>query len=280
MKAFLLVIVVSACFIGIESAPASEDEDSHAKVVIANRIESYKKTFKSNKFAMSLIKSVDKECVLEHYKTNLLLEKYLITSEPQNLPSSVSADSLELTQLTDSTVVFANIALMCSNKLNAVLGFGFDLLFSFSNLVEAFKDEDFVKDTFNDLDCFYKYAVDNKFLDLEIYPSIDYGLKNNTQEECNRKILQEKKDAKGFISFVREFTDLSKPQCMQDQAVSIGEMFFFRYALLIPLGITDEQKIAEKLNFIKDTHEGLKKFLLCNVDATSDESETTTDNIV
>ena len=268
MKVFLLVIVAFACFIGIKTAPASEDEDSQAKLVIEAKIESFKKSFKSNKYVVSFFKSVDRKCVLEHYKNNSLVEKFLMTSEPQEFPETNNV--FELTSVTDANIVFANIAIFCSNKYNALLGFAFDISMSFSNLVEAFKDEEYVKEMFDNLDCLYKYAVDNKFLDLEVYPNITHELQNHTQEECDTKIIQ------GKSAFIDALSPSKRPvsprlECLLNQHVSFIEKIFFRYALLITLGITNEQKIVEKSNFIKDTHEASNTMLLCMEKAANDE---------
>lgn len=300
MKVFLFTFVTFVCVISINCAPSSseEDDDEAFKANIAEIMRKFLKEHGSNAFAKSMIKSVDEKCVYDKYKAHSLMESYPLTDiafvegppdYDERMRKYAMMDSNGIDSYTskpdrgdDATVVFANIVIMCSNKLNGLLGFAYDFLFSFSNLVEAFKDDKYVKEKFDDLDCYYKYAIENKFLDPEMYPkATEQSWGNYTEEQCIKMITEVREDMKETAKYIRYSADLKKPDCLETKAMTIAEEMFFKYGLLIPLGISDHQKIEEKQHFIRDVQNALEKLLLCNVETpTATDENNVTDNLI
>ena len=58
--------------------------------------------------------------------------------------------------------VFLNIAISCSSKFHALLGFVFDNAFAFVDLINAFRDDEPFKGYLNDLSCYNNFVDRSK----------------------------------------------------------------------------------------------------------------------
>jgi hypothetical protein len=265
MKFLLLSIFVFT----VNGAPqiSSEfvTEDQVARKIIKDELRVIEKLSNDNEVAKSIVKSIDQDCMLEAYRKNKLLNE--LTEEALDI-SSISGDTK-----IDPILVFANIALSCSNKLDKLLGFLFDNIFSYSGLLDAFRDDEFFKKHIDDLVCFNNYAVKTNVLDPSAYSLLKYELVNRTQEECDKEVMEMKELATSSLESASSFVVSDHSKCLQNELAISAEKFFLRYVLLIPLGLSEDQKKAEKMNFIEDSREGLEKILTCNAGKAS-----TTDN--
>lgn len=261
MKIFALVSVFSALVIVSDAAPQSSvehrfvTEDDLLGENIANNLRVIKKLGDSD-IVTSILNSVDQKCVLRRYK------KYKLESE-------LTQEALDFLNLEnrpiDPVLIFANIALTCSNKLNALLGFVFDNLFSYSGLLDAFREDEPFKEFIDDLICYNNYAVKENFIDPIEYPNLQYKLVNHTEAECEESVKDLKESLTDTIEFVELLTTLNHPKCLEKEVSSEAEKFFLKYALLVPLGLTDDQRKRERVNFIADVLQGLEKLLSCNI---------------
>lgn len=260
MKCFVLSVFVFIVVIGCNGAPETSsefvNEDDVARKIIADELRSIEKLSDDNKIAKAVLKSIDQTCMLEAYKKYKLLSG--LTEE--------SIDLMDISQETkiDPILVFANVALSCSSKLEPLLGFLFDNIFSYSGLLDAFREDDPFKEFIDDLICFNNYAVKTNVLDPEAYSLLNYQLVNHTQEKCDEEISKLKEQVTDALSFGASIVVSDNAHCLQNELATGAEKFFLRYILLIPLGLNEEQKKVERLNFIADSREGLEKILLCN----------------
>jgi len=236
-------------------------ENDVLKKSIAHNIGILSNISGNNAMAASIIKSINQECMLEKYKKNRLESE--LTQE---------IDLLNLEGLPmDPIIIFANIALTCSNKMNALLGFIFDSAFSFSGLIDAFREDEPFKEIIDDLVCYNNYAVKKDILHPNEYPNLNYKLVNETEAECEETVNKTRNNLAESISFFAEFVLIKEQKCLESEISTGAENIFLKYVLLIPLGLTDEQKTHAKTNFIADTFEGMEKLLACNMKKEEDQ---------
>lgn len=265
MKLFLTTIFC-ATVIAIQAAPQSVSDgtsnfitqDDVAIKLIAEQVRTVEKMADDNQFASAVLKSIDQKCMLSKYKMHNLLNE-MLTEEALDLEN---IDEKPL----DPLLVFANIALTCSNKLNAVLGFIFDNVFSYSGLIEAFREVEPFKEIFDEFVCYNNYAVHKDLLDPSVYTNLNYNLINETvQAECNETVLETRMTVVETLGFFSEFVLTDQRKCIENELATAAEKFFLKYILLVPLGLSDDQKKQEKVNFINDALDGLEKLLVCNI---------------
>lgn len=257
-----LLIISFALVIGVFSAPHSSEtnefvtEDDIGMKVISKALKNLNSLAADNDIAAAVVKSIDKQCMLNKYKKH-------------NLSDGLTEEVLDISNISEETpvdpfIVFANIALTCSSKLHALLGFVFDNLFSYSGLLDAFREDEPFKEFIDDLVCYNNFAVQSNILDPAIYSHLNYNLTNQTQEECDETIIESRKSMVDTLDFFSEFVVSDHKKCLQNEISAEGEKFFLRYALLIPAGLTDDQKRETKSSFISDALDGLEKLLVCN----------------
>ncbi|CRL01057.1 CLUMA_CG014209, isoform A [Clunio marinus] len=209
-----------------------------------------------DKFVKGLLNSIDQSCVLRKYKENHMLQD--IQTPIVNIAALEEGEGI------DAALVFGNIALSCSNKLKGVLAFIFENLMSYGSLIDVFRDEDPFKEFIDDLVCYNNYAVRSNFLDPNAYSHLNYELVNKTQEECDAEIAENKKDITELLDDVAIFVGEGHRNCYQTEIINTAEKIFMKYLLLIPLGLTDAQKMEEKTAFINDIVGFLERLLTCN----------------
>lgn len=273
MKSFLLISIGFAIVISTLAAPQSngiekidEDEDAEARTVIAELLTLIQAmSGKHHIFTTSLIKSVDQDCMLQKYKKH-------------NLVDGLSEEGFDIRRgrPINSWLVFANLAMTCSNKFDGLLTFVFDNLFSYSSLLEVFRDDEPIKQFLDDLQCYNNYAIENNFLDANLYPKLKHDLVNHTVEECKKVVNDAKVLLTGAIDMGGERVVIDRKDCLLDELKDTAEKTFLKYILLVPAGLSDDQKKLLKANFIKDVHGALERILLCNVS----EVESSNDNEV
>ena len=259
--------------ISIRAAPNTSgefvSENDIAKKTIAEALQAIEKLSNNHKIAKAVVKSIDQKCMLETYHKNKLINE--LTEE------SLDLEGLTETTSVDSYIVFVNIALSCSSKLDGLLGFLFDNLFSYSGLLDTFREDEILEEFFNDIECLNNYAINLNLLDPQEYHLLKHELVKQTQEYCNEKVEELKKDLRDSLSFVSGFIVTDHARCLQKELAAGAETFFLKYFLLIPLNLSEDQKKAQKLNFIADSRQGLEKILQCNIE-TKEERKQMIDN--
>lgn len=269
MKFFVLSILVFSAVISCKAAPNTSgefvSESDIAKKAIAETLQAIEKLSDNNKVAKAVVKSIDQKCMLETYQKKKLM-------------SDLTEESLDLggfseTTPVDSYIVFVNIAFLCSSKLDGLLGFFFDNLFSYSGLLDTFREDELLKEFFDDLKCLNNYAVSSNLLDPQDFSLLKHELVNQTQEDCDKRVEELKKALTDALDFGAGFIITDHARCLKTELAAGAEKFFLKYFLLIPLSLSEDQRKAQKLNFIADSRQGLENILLCNI-----EKKTTTDN--
>lgn len=264
-----LSIAIAIAITSCQAAPQVDSEFVTEDDIARRRINETLATIASladdNKIALAVLKSIDQQCMLESYQKNKLMND--LTTEVLDLGDMTEIENV------DPYIVFANIALSCSSKLDGFLGFVFDNLFSFSGLLDTFREDDPFKKFIDDLTCFNNYAIKTNVLNPEDYEHLKYELVNQTQEECDEYIIELQDGANRAVDFVSSFVISDRASCLKTKLANEAEKFFLKYFLLIPLGLTEDQRKAKKLNFIADSREGLEKILSCNIEKAEADNE-------
>lgn len=264
MKYLFSSVICFTLVISVFGAPQTNSisdfvtEDDVARKIIADQVKMIEKLSDDNEFARSILKSIDQKCMLEKYK-NYKFVNEMLTEAAFELDGFGSPENS-----VDPFIVFADIALMCSSKLDAVLRFAFSNLFSYSELLEAFREDEPFKEIIDDFVCYNNYAVKTNLLDPNTYPRLQDQPTNKTDAECDEAVEGLRKLVFESLEFFSEFVVSDHRQCLRTEISEAAEKFFLKYILLIPLGLTDEQKLHEKKNFVNDAREGLEKILVCN----------------
>lgn len=258
------LVYLSLLIINVLGAPQSNSkenfvtEDDIARKTIADQVKIIELMSDNNDFARSVLKSIDQSCMLEKYKKYKLVDE-MLTAEAMDLDNIGSQD-----KSIDPFIVFANIALTCSSKLDYVLRFAFSNLFSYSELLDAFREDEPFKEFIDDFVCYNNHAVKMNLLDPKVYTRLQHQPTNKTVAECDETVKGMRDRVIESLEFFSEFVVSDHRQCLRNQIASEAEMFFMKYILLVPLGLTDEQKLHEKKNFVEDARNGLEKLLVCN----------------
>lgn len=131
----LIVLLSFVLFVGTFAA-----QDYLAKRNVEKILGDVMYLTEDNVIVAALLKSTDRDCIIKKYKGY----EDMLTEE--------------------ADLVFFNIALTCSNKLAAVSGSLFDIIFSISGLINAFRKET-SKKFFGELTCYNNYAVRKEYFD-------------------------------------------------------------------------------------------------------------------
>ena len=114
--------------------------------------------YKKKPFLRAVIKSIDQECMLYKYKEHNFMSQIL------------TREALDVnTENIDSKLVFLHFAMSCSSKLDALLEFIFVNTFTFTDLINAFQDDELYKGYLNDLPCYNNYAARSKWIDTNVH---------------------------------------------------------------------------------------------------------------
>jgi hypothetical protein len=267
MKVGVSVLIGLMCIISVSTTPQSDSLRQAIDQIFVNFSPASGK-FSKHPFAKALLNSINRDCVAETLTQHKLQEKLL---------DSINADPSKETEKKsyDSVVYFADIALSCSDKLDAVLGLAFDLNVNFMSFFNVFKEEDEF-DGINDvLSCVAQYSVEKKFFNPEVYTNVNYQVSATLQEQCEMEIAAMKNSFKKVAQIPSTELNLKEKDCVEEEFYGIWERVVVKYSLLLLAGsLTDEQKINEKKSFIGDVHQSLDKILLCysNQDHISDNS--------
>ena len=210
----------------------------------------------SDPIGNALVKSIDQECMIRKYKEHKIVDELL--SEDALLSESSDVDA---------KLVIVNIGLSCSDKLKPVLGFVFDTVFSFSDLYEAFHDDENFKEYTDDFTCYNNYAVRHNYIDPSSYPDVDYKLVGNqTEKECDEEV-QELKEMLNLYMDIARYDDaitINDLSCLKHELTALAEKILFKYLLLVPTTISGEQKLHEKENFVNDFVVALDRLMVCS----------------
>ena len=238
-------------------------KDNDAKIILRETINNIGMMIPYSKhpFAKALIKSIEQYCTLNKYKEHNFMSE-MLTREVLDLNTRETGEI-------DAQLVFLHFAMSCSSKLDALLEFIFDYAFFFTDLIDAFRDDEPFKGCLDDLSCYNNYAVRSKWIDTKVYTEFEYNLINKTEEECDYKIQK-------LIELANEVSEETLGNigrkdliCLQNEIVSTAIKIFFKYVILIPANRGVEQKTNAKKNFLNDFKGPLNQLLVCSEKASS-----------
>lgn len=288
----LLVIAASFFLVAlcVNAAPTIEEiDDDVARLRVKNTLETVEAILVENedpddddmkdKYVKSLIKTVDRECIFTQYKkyhyTHDLLDDSVLKNKLEDF-----ADTYDI-----GLIRFGIVSASCSNKIDPILRFIFEILFSVGELADAFRyDPPFnlgdiklffqscIVDTcfsfcsaFDDVNCYTNYAIAHGLVDDKEYNFLNKTLVNQTVEECHKEVDATMMEIKMMMSMFEEGPlDKHAVECVDNQLYEMIKKLVFKYSLLFSAEVTPMQKAQEKLNFVKDIKTTIEKIAFCD----------------
>lgn len=191
-----------------------------------------------------LLHSVDKTCVLNHYKNHGLIKK---------IPN------LKTSELTHADVlILVGFAKACSSKTEYFIEFLFEAFMSTHYLLEVFIHEPEFKEYSDMLVCANNYAVTNKYLDPEVY-KINYTMPDRAEEDCKTTI---EKVEQGIEYAESEYRRFMSAECVKEIFDDVKSILM-KYALLVQIELKGEQKNDLRDKFVKEVLENDEKLVIC-----------------
>ena len=211
----------------IQTPPTEEDLATSFLDEVFTRTD----TKSNNEVKKSILKSIDRKCIFDKNKQNNLLR---LSSEDKIFSGTGVSP--------DGALVFGNIELSCFSKFSTILGFVFDNMFSLSDLIEAFRDDEPFKTNLDELVCLNNYAVRHNYIDKTVYPDLEHNLVNQTEDACDTYIKELRIEAKEMATKIFGDETFDDDECLKAEELLLSDKIFFKYMLLIPANISEEQK--------------------------------------
>lgn len=260
----LLLIFGLVYFVSVQSAPnsgsaevATVDSDEDLLKMLDHFFDKLKaeKRDRSNPGNMIrniYLKSIDRQCMLDHYKKNNMIEK---------MPGKVNVDIHD--DFSWKMILFS-FATMCSNKLDLALDFAFDNLQSHHKLLNALKDDEDLKEYFEVLECVNGYALSKGVLDPAVHK-----VSHKDDEACGRTSVEIRSMT---LSMQRDILETIQRPCSLT-LFSAFENMILRQMILVQMDLSAEQKNQEKMSLIKEAREFLNQITVCAARDRSDITE-------
>lgn len=202
-----------------------------------------------------LIKSFDKQCMLEEYKKIKNTDKF-----PQ-----FGSSNIDYNKNVMRMVIFSGIGFLCSSKRNAILEFSFDSMTTLKVIVKAFINEVDLKKYHDMLICANNYAVTNEIIDPKTY-EIQYELTaEDNQEQCKQwqiQIMGEIEEQSNSIMNSSSNNEDVAIDCVK-QTYEEGFKFLLKYSFIIQVNLRQEQKLDLVEKFIDDYKNNLHVSMAC-----------------
>lgn len=146
MKLVIAAIFIVFAALSVNATPATEDiDDDVARLRVKNTMETVEAILTEDedpddddagdKYVKSLAKTIDRECIFNQYKkyhyTHDLLEETVLKNKLKQFSEDHDIQLIR----------FGVVAASCSNKVDPILRFVFDILFSVGELSDAFRDD-------------------------------------------------------------------------------------------------------------------------------------------
>jgi hypothetical protein len=241
----------------------NSDEDALKK--IDELIQVYKATIPSSDYfsyaiATIIMKSLDKNCMLDEYKT-LGIENRLPKFPPPG-HTSIDFDKNIMRMM-----IFSGIGFLCSTKRNAILEFSFDSMATFQPLVKAFINETELKNYNDMLVCANNYAVQNEIIDPNLY-NIQYELTEDNQEQCKQWKIRIIGEIEAISNSIMNPTSTSvngKSEVIEcgKQSYENGIKFFLKYSPIFQVELKEKQKHDLITKFIEDYKSDVHASMAC-----------------
>lgn len=191
-----------------------------------------------------LLRSIDKACVLNHYKNHGLVDK---------IPDFKNSKFSEIDLL-----ILSGFAKACSSKIENMLSFVFEAFMSAHFLLEIYLHEPEFKEFNEMLMCANNYAFNNKYLDSEVY-MINHTLPAENETSCRLMIEGVEKE----ISHTQVTYQRYLPAECVKEIFDDAKKILLKYALLIQIDLTAEQKKELRSKFIADVRKNDEKMIIC-----------------
>jgi replicative DNA helicase len=194
-------------------------------------------------FESSFLRSVNQNCILEHYKKHGIVDRIPDITAPKK-----ASDIAILVLFTKS----------CSPKTDLLIEFAFEVFMSYRFIVEAFVHEPEFKEYADMLLCANNYAVNNKYLDPEVY-KINHTLPESAEAGCRLMEESVEMEMKRMEESYQQFMSLECTRQMLEDAKKI----VLKYGLLIQIELSEGQEKELRENFVKEIHDDEDKIVSC-----------------
>ncbi|CRK96898.1 CLUMA_CG010300, isoform A [Clunio marinus] len=262
-----VLIIASVCVIStVFAAPSTQSEtDDVALEEFKAALKGLSEMFPGDHWLGGFVNSIEAQCLLDEYKKHNLVDMLLKPLSP-----SEAEELLFEHTINKHVVIFGNTALLCSNKLDPVLTFAFDVVFASSVLFDAFRHDEPIKTVLDHLVCVNNRAVKSNLIDVNSYPNLEYDLGNMTEAECDEAISEVKHMIAHELRRPMRRFDEEHKECYKTHLMSGAEKVVLKYLPLVPLKLSDEQKNIERAHFIADVRELVESLLVCHEPKTDD----------
>jgi replicative DNA helicase len=194
-------------------------------------------------FESAFLRSVNETCILDHYKKHGIVDRI----PDIKFPKKVSDIAI--------LILFAK---SCSPKTDLLIDFAFEVFMSYRFVVQAFIHEPEFKEYADMLLCANHYAVNNKYLDPEVY-KINHPLPESAEANC--RIMEEsvEMEMKRMEESYQKFMSIECTRQMLEDTKKI----VLKYGLLIQVELTEGQETELRENFVKEIHDDEDKVVTC-----------------
>jgi hypothetical protein len=246
---FCLIVVLVNCAPQSQTADSGSTVDEIAKEKLNSIFDDFRHSIEKQNGPLKLLASVvlhsvDKSCVLDHYKNHGLIDK---------VPSPKALGKADA-----NIMILAGFAKACSTKTDIFIEFVFEAFMSTHSLLKAFIYEPEFKESADMLLCATSYAVKNKYLDPQVY-KINYTLPETAGAECNMLIEKVEKE---ITHAQTEFQQIMSVECVKE-VFEDAKNILLKYAVLVQVDLTGEQKKELRDKFVKEVRENDEKLVLC-----------------
>lgn len=244
----LKVLLVLISFLAISSTTKVSENEKITQIF--SEIRQIDNETVQNLFYSPLVNSVDVNCMVDQY------EKYNLT---ESLIEKISFNS-ENSEEIFKTLIFFDIAAICSAKLDPILDFNFDNFLTFKILIDAFIDDRELKTYKDALICVNNLTITQGLWDNQLHPlSLTSQLTNETEEKCNEYF---------GVWLITDMAVESAVVQMFNRSCSLSilkevETLALKTAMLLQVNLTELQKTQERKNFTENIHKILESILTC-----------------
>ena len=205
-----------------------------------------------------ILDGIDRKCIFNQYK-KYNFEDQVFSKENERMKNS------EVSKI--AVIIFAT---QCDTSVDALLEYFFENFMTFRILYKAFADEPEIKDYIDRVRCLSAYAVNHKIVDTTTY-TFKTEVDNSERCEAEKQMIRGLADE--FISDTITQLEAGDSQDCLQKSMTTAENYILRNALLIQIDLTDEQKVTERQNFVKDMHKLLEDVIHCFVAQTNEISK-------
>jgi hypothetical protein len=263
MKLALIILVVWA--VNVNSNPV---EDPEAEINrIAGVIDEIVKLIPDHELGSINVKTI----VFKGFDSNCIAKK-VQAHKLQSYFSFEDVTDVTITTEINTFLIVAASIFPCSTTRDELVSLFFDAANIFVRLINLYKDDiKFMPHILTGMPCRINYAIKHNYLDLSKYPEISYSHDSEITKECEENTEAE-------ISMVKALAEApsstKNTDCVMKESQEQMKVLFFKYAILLYLGVSEEHKNEIKTEFSNEIVSRHDQQLKCFTQEETDNSIT------